>query len=347
MKNVKFAALASLSLAAAMAGAQGISVTVDGQPVQFSGAGPRFVNGRVMVPLRGVFEQLGATVDWNPATQKVEAANADRDVSLHIGRNVANVNGQRVQMDTPPMVIAGSTMVPIRFLSEALGASVDWNGADQVVMISTGGNGYGQRLNRGETRNDRPMRVRHSHSVTLDSATVIPVTLNNGLSSNGSMSGDKFTATVQTSGDDAYGPLPAGSEVEGKVLAARPKRGNDPGMLELAFNRVRLPDGRAYAIDGSLIGLDNSDLERNGNGVLIARGQAKDERMVYAGYGAGAGLVVGLLTKRPLEGTVIGGLLGYIVGGQKNDRDTSNVRLPAGTQLGVRLNHDVVMRVND
>jgi hypothetical protein len=63
---------------------------------------------------------------------------------------------------------------------------------------------------------------------------------------------------------------------------------------------------------------------------------------VMAGYGAGAGLLVGLLTKRPLEGLVLGGVLGYVFGSVNRDRERpTNVNLRNGTELGVRVDRDV------
>lgn len=115
---------------------QQITVDVNGQPVSFQYAQPMMYGDRVMVPLRGVFEQLGAAVDWNPTDRSVVATKGDMRVVLHIGDHYANVNGQQVQLDTPPMITAGSTMVPLRFLSESLGANVDWNaGTDTVAIV--------------------------------------------------------------------------------------------------------------------------------------------------------------------------------------------------------------------
>jgi len=153
MKNLnKTAALATMALAAAMASAQ-IGVTVDGQQVRFDGASPRYVNGRVLVPLRGVFEQMGANVDWDAANQTVIANGNGKDIKLRIGAHNAWVDGTRTHLDVPAQVIGGSTMVPIRFLSETLGADVRWDERDQLVLIDTGGIGTTQ-TNRESRQSD-------------------------------------------------------------------------------------------------------------------------------------------------------------------------------------------------
>jgi hypothetical protein len=122
---------------AAAALAYDIGVRVNGEPVRFAGIGPQQVQGRVMVPLRGVLEKLGAYVDWVPSTQTVVASKGNMDLQLKIGSRAAQVNGREVLLDVPAMTMAGSTMVPLRFVGETLGADVRWDAASQTVLIST------------------------------------------------------------------------------------------------------------------------------------------------------------------------------------------------------------------
>jgi hypothetical protein len=326
--------------AAAFSAAQGISVIVDDRPVQFRNVGPQYVNGRVLVPLRGVFEQMGAYVEWNPATRTVMASRADTDVRLQIGDRTATVNGMTQLLDVPAMIYRGSTMVPLRFISESLGANVQWFDTNREVVIST------SAANNFRNRTDTTTRrsgLRRAVIARLEANTVIPVTLDQTLSSHDNRKGDKFTATVRTDGDD-YAGLPEGTKIEGVVSTARMKTGSDPGILELDFRRIRLPDGTTRQLDGSLMSLDSDKVSRNSDGVLTARGDNKDNRMVYAGYGAAGGLLVGLLTKKPLEGAILGGVLGYLYGQVRKDQQASDVTLRPGTEFGVRLDQALVLR---
>ena len=116
----------------------GLSITVDGKPVTFNGPGPRRKMGRVLVPLRGIFEKMGAHVKWDDDSQTVFANRNDTEVELTIGSNNATVNGRAVLMDVPAQLIAGSTFVPLRFLSESLGARVDFDGAKNTINIDSG-----------------------------------------------------------------------------------------------------------------------------------------------------------------------------------------------------------------
>ncbi len=117
--------------------AQNINVKVNGEFVRFDGIGPQQVQGRVLVPLRGVLEKLGAYVDWVPNTRTVVASRGNMDLQLPIGGRYARVNGRDVPLDVPAMTIAGSTMVPLRFVGETMGAEVSWDAGTQTVLIQT------------------------------------------------------------------------------------------------------------------------------------------------------------------------------------------------------------------
>ncbi|HEY9085537.1 MAG TPA: copper amine oxidase N-terminal domain-containing protein [Candidatus Tyrphobacter sp.] len=125
----------TLGLAAGMlspARAQEIAVVVNGEQVAFDQP-PIEQADRVFVPLRGVFERLGAVVDYSGGT--IEADRGDIAVVLHVGSNVGYVNGYAVQLDVAPFIIGRRTLVPLRFISESLGASVDWSQEQQTVYI--------------------------------------------------------------------------------------------------------------------------------------------------------------------------------------------------------------------
>ncbi|MDQ7840921.1 MAG: stalk domain-containing protein [bacterium] len=124
----------SLNLVPA-AGQGAIRVLVNGEELAFD-VPPVEVGGRLLVPLRGVFERLGATVLWEPSTQRITAATASKTIELVMGRREAAVDGRMVLLDTPPMVVGGRTMVPLRFVSEALGAYVQWQATARTVLIT-------------------------------------------------------------------------------------------------------------------------------------------------------------------------------------------------------------------
>jgi hypothetical protein len=130
-------ALALTALLSLPALAADISVSVDGQPVPFAGQKPALRAGTVLVPLRGVFEKLGASVSYDAPTKRVIAVKGETTVVLAIGSDTAYINGKSQTLLLPASVMAGSTMVPLRFVSEALGAQVKWQRDKQAVEITT------------------------------------------------------------------------------------------------------------------------------------------------------------------------------------------------------------------
>jgi hypothetical protein len=139
------------------ANAASVSVVVNGQPVSFDQP-PIERAGRVFVPLRGVFERLGASVVYSGGV--INATGNGRNISLHIGSTQATVNGQPQTLDVAPFLVGARTLVPLRFVAQALGASVDWNNNTSTVTINgSGGSAPAQNTNRSFYLNDqRPAR---------------------------------------------------------------------------------------------------------------------------------------------------------------------------------------------
>lgn len=179
--------------------------------------------------------------------------------------------------------------------------------------------------------------------VVLDPGTVIPVILDTELTSNGSVSGDTFRATVDTS-REAYSNILQGATIGGFVRSATPREGSDPGTLDLAFTSLRLANGESYTISGALTSLDSKNLEMTNSGMLRAKNSRSDQRLKYAGIGAGAGALIRILggDKLRIEDVLLGGLLGYGAGSIIKTPDTvHDVVLQPGTKLGVVLNNPV------
>lgn len=88
-----------------------------------------------MVPMRAIFEALGAQVRWDGANQTAIAAKGEKQISLIIGSPTAYNWFTPIQLDQPPLILNGSTMVPVRFVSEALGCGVSWDALTNTVSI--------------------------------------------------------------------------------------------------------------------------------------------------------------------------------------------------------------------
>lgn len=103
-----------------------ILVYVNGQPVSFD-VPPTIEGGRVLVPLRPVFEALGAAVHYDAPSRSITARRGESLIRLAVDSTAAIVNGAPVTLDVPARVIDGRTLVPVRFAGEALGEPVQWN----------------------------------------------------------------------------------------------------------------------------------------------------------------------------------------------------------------------------
>lgn len=97
---------------------------------------PVIKSGNTMVPLRFIGEAFGATVTWDPVFQIIDISLKGSSIRLQVGTNYASVAGKKVILQGVPVIISGTTMVPIRFISEAFGAQVDWTAATQGIDIT-------------------------------------------------------------------------------------------------------------------------------------------------------------------------------------------------------------------
>jgi hypothetical protein len=111
-----------------------IYVSVDGQSIDFD-VQPTIIQGRTLVPLRGIFETLDISVHWDGKTKTVTAVKQEKKIILKINETFATMNEKQLELDVPAKVINGRTMVPIRFIAESTGCEVNWNNNTKTVTI--------------------------------------------------------------------------------------------------------------------------------------------------------------------------------------------------------------------
>ncbi|MCL2386281.1 MAG: copper amine oxidase N-terminal domain-containing protein, partial [Defluviitaleaceae bacterium] len=151
--------LASIMIAGVPVYANNINVTIDGSRVNFAGQPPVNVDGRTLVPVRGVFEMLGFDVGWNPNNQQITLTRATHTVVITVGSATFTANGANHSLDVPAQIIGGSTMLPIRAVVESVGYSVDWNNSTSTVVISTG------NASSSATQQEATIRIIHADSL--------------------------------------------------------------------------------------------------------------------------------------------------------------------------------------
>jgi hypothetical protein len=112
-----------------------IDVYLDGDIITFS-VNPLLDNGSTLVQFKPVFEKLGLKIDWNEKTKTVKGASKDLNIELSIGSKTVTVNGVKKQLTVAPKIINGVTMVPLRFIGEASGRDVSWDGRTKTVYVA-------------------------------------------------------------------------------------------------------------------------------------------------------------------------------------------------------------------
>jgi len=91
--------------------------------------------GTILVPLRSMFEQMGATVSYDPASKTVDVTKPGSDVKVTLGKPEVTINGETRPLDVPPMMYQGQILVPVRVISEGMGAYVQWVPDRRVVVV--------------------------------------------------------------------------------------------------------------------------------------------------------------------------------------------------------------------
>lgn len=121
-----------------LANSNEIKVYLDNQEINFDQP-PIIQNDRTLVPMRAIFEALNAYIEWNGETQTVKANQNANEIIIGIGNTSAYVNGKTVNLDVPATIVNNRTLVPLKFIAEALDCSVDWNGDTKSVYIVSNG----------------------------------------------------------------------------------------------------------------------------------------------------------------------------------------------------------------
>ena len=115
-----------------------ITVLVNEKAVEFADQTPFIEEGRTLVPMRAIFEALGATVEWDGETQTVISYDPVSEVSIvmQIGSNKMFVNDKSVELDVAAKIVNDRTVVPVRAIAEGMNSKVDWDGDTRTVIVT-------------------------------------------------------------------------------------------------------------------------------------------------------------------------------------------------------------------
>ncbi len=136
-KTLIIFSLCILSAMNIMGAEQNIKVDLNGENVIFSSVQPVIVKGRTLIPLRGLFDKMGYTIGWEPATKTATLIKGSSIISMRDGHKALQINQNSVMLDVPAQIINNSMMIPLRAISEATGAAVNWDANTKTVHIGT------------------------------------------------------------------------------------------------------------------------------------------------------------------------------------------------------------------
>ncbi len=152
MKKIRITALFlafCLMISFSAMAANEVRVMLDDEYINFD-VEPMIIDGRTMVPLRAIFEAMGAEVYWDAETETIMAATEETVIIGEIGKKELYINEEVSKMDIAPVIKDGRTLVPVRFISEAFGCDVAWDNDERTVYIRTGFVKYDDNLDVGQ-----------------------------------------------------------------------------------------------------------------------------------------------------------------------------------------------------
>ncbi len=198
-----------------------VRVTVNETPIVFEGQPPVERGGRVLVPLRGVLERLGAFVRYDSLTKTVTALRGGTNITLPVGSRRALIGDRAVTLEVPATIVGGSVLVPLRFVAESLGARVTYDVGTQSVAIALPAENGGGTVVRAPSESPAPEVEMRTEGVV---AAVYP-----------DLSPKRIV--VRVSGSDGPNEVTIPLRPDARVAVRRPNT-----LLAITLDRVRVGD---------------------------------------------------------------------------------------------------------
>ena len=291
-----------LAITAGTALAGVVQVIVNGSAVDFPDTKP-YINqdGRTMVPVRFISEKLGASVNWDETEQVVVIEYNGKTILLPLNEKAAYVDNMQIELDTEAVIEDGRTMVPLRFVSEALGAKVLWSSSASTVRISTSDSTVTATADRNNKYQSPPLMDidpakhytaeintnRGNFKIELLAADA-PLTVNNFvfLAREGFYDGTSFHRIIKDFMIQAGDPL-----------------GNGSGGPGYAFND-ELPPKLQFA--PGIVAMANSGSNTNGSQFFICNGEQSKQLNTHPDYTVFGQVIEGMAVVLNISDTPVG-----------------------------------------
>ncbi len=116
---------------------QKIRVYLNGDEVKFTSQSPTVVERRTLIPLRGIFEKMGYSIDWEPNTKTSTISNPLQTITIRSGHKTMQADKRSITLDVPAQIINGSLMIPLRAVAECTGAVVTWDANTKSIYVNS------------------------------------------------------------------------------------------------------------------------------------------------------------------------------------------------------------------
>jgi hypothetical protein len=189
--------------------AQDIKIIVDGSELECEPQPFIDESSRILVPFRAIFEELGASVDWNMKTKTVVCIKDDLTITLTVNSDKMLVNGKEVLIDSPARIVDGRIFVPLRAISECMGANVEWNFNEKTAYID-----FNESVIGNKSINIAKVRTANNVIKTSDGIPILQTEVKYTVISGDSKGIEKINSEIKDSADyliywatDMYGEI--------------------------------------------------------------------------------------------------------------------------------------------
>lgn len=240
-----------------------ITVTLNGEELIFPQS-PKVVDGTTLVPMRTIFEALGMDVSWNGGDGSVTAVKNGKSAFVTVGSSTARINGQTVELAQAPVTENGTTLVPLRVISEAMGVDVVWDQENYTVILTDEDSPADDAWKATTGAIDLTAMTVSGPGLSVEDGTVLIT------------GGGDFTVTGENG--DAMIKVDTDSRVKLRLNGVKLVNNDGPaiffencdkGFITVSKNTENyLADGAEYTVDAKGTVFSNDDLEIQGGGKL-------------------------------------------------------------------------------
>ena len=331
----------ALAVSASAADTQGVQVQLNGEMMTFTDAAPTIQDGRTMIPMRAVFEALGAEVSYDDATRTITAVRGDTTVTMIQDQAQVKVTeaGQdrTVEMDVAPYAdaVSGRTYVPVRFAAEALGCMVGWDEANRTALIVDvdalmADAGEYTLLNQlyalssGEATYQMDGTFTGSIQVTGEDGTMVPAELNGTMNAVASQMAGEMEVKLSLDLDELMESLGTALTDEDKAAMNALKDMSMKVIYDLEQGQMYLNMPFLSQLDSSVSGSENLWFQLNLAGLYTQIGMDWSSMTTLVGnYGDAKAALESLITSMPLNSIYSYTVLAQIVEGYSAHNDAA------------------------